>query len=213
MAEIVAESSNTEEVVQAIVTPSIRIEFAWRYDRWVHALVMAVPEGPPAELVHSVDRLDGGETVALPAYQQLHIQAESEAHHAMLVGQSGPHHFSATFTVREEGNGVVSIEVDVADRRLRTGGEAEPLACAYEVRLPLGSVEEASHRFMRWSCAMPAGHLNLAAAESSPTPTIVVLSKTIRGGSLAQPIARFVPEAPAQRCRYRWTWEPARPAT
>jgi hypothetical protein len=209
MAEILAASSESE-VTQAIVTPSLRLVFSWQDDRWIHAVMVAVPNGEPSAVVHSIDRSAGERTVS-PTYQQVHLQADAGVHHAMLVGQSGNHHFSATFTVREEENGVISIDVDVADRRLGSGGESEPLACTYDVRLPLAEVEEASHRFIRWWCSSPAGHLNVAATDSNPTPTIVMLSESRRDGSLVQPIARFVADAPTQRCRYRWTWEPARP--
>ncbi len=71
--------------------------------------------------------------VVSPAYQQLQFQEDGRAVQALLVGQSGPHHFSAVFAVEERDvstAGRPRSTVDVADR---CRGPVEALASTYTV--------------------------------------------------------------------------------
>ncbi len=69
--------------------------------------------------------------VVSPAYQQIHLEQDKAKGvvRAFLVGQSGPHHFSAAFEVAERPHGAV-IDVDVADR---CRAPVEYLAATYAI--------------------------------------------------------------------------------
>src|SRR5437868_6250030 len=93
---------------RAIVVPSLRLEFRWAADRWTHA-IDGVSESGLVRIVRAIegdpDRDDPARVVS-PAYQQLHFQSADGLAQALLVGQSGLHHFSAVFTLREGTEGV-----------------------------------------------------------------------------------------------------------
>src|SRR5579864_3678266 len=103
----------TADDLRAIVTPGLRLAFRWTGDRWTHALEGG-PESGRSVLAQAVESNDLSRVVS-PAYQQFHSQRTPETIQAMLLGQAGPHHFSAVFTVRELPEGT-DVAVDVADR-------------------------------------------------------------------------------------------------
>jgi hypothetical protein len=210
LAEFVTRSEGSDEV-REVVAEGFRLVFLWDVDRWAHALI-AGPEGQGKLLVRSFAReatADDPRQVAEPAFQQLHFQHERNAALALLVGQSGSHHFSASFRIVEDA--AVWVEVDVADRHTRASDHGPlPLACPYVVDLPFASLQEASHKLAVWACREPQGRLSVAAQDSAPTPTLIISSEASSHASLVQPIAGFNPEAPAQRCRFTWCWERSR---
>jgi len=206
MAVTIEETSETE-LTQSIVTPSVRLTFTWVDDRWVHALVLPTSASIPSSLVQSMDR-DEGESPLSPAYQQLHLQREGDAQLAMLVGQSGHHHYSAAFTVREQPNGSISIEADVADRLMKSTEAVQPLACTYQVALGPGQIEAGSPGLVRWQVQSPAGSLELATVEQPGGKTLLSVCGAPSDRSLAQLLASSEASGPTQRCGYRWTWVP-----
>ncbi len=81
--------------------------------------------------------------VVSPTYQQIHLEQDKAKGvvRAFLVGQSGPHHFSAAFEVAERPHGAV-IDVDVADR---CRAPVEYLAATYAVEPSPGTWTSEDH--------------------------------------------------------------------
>lgn len=208
MIELIDNSAH-EEPYQAIGTSGFKLVFHWVEDRWAHAIL--VGEAPETHL--AVRSIEGGvigydaREIAEPVYQEVNIGRDGDAAVALLIGQSGRHHFSATFRLVEMGTNI-SVHADIADRQTRPLPEPRPLACTYVVESPPNCIEESSHKFVRWSCSHPAGRLVIAAADSMPTSTIVLTDDAGPDACLVRPIARFDLEATTQRSRFTWTWEP-----
>ncbi len=195
-----AEIETTEER-QSILTPRLRLAFPWTGDRWSHALEGEDTPGR-VRLAHSIEgdpRRDDPARVVSPAYQQLSFQRGEAGVQALLVGQSGPHHFSAVFTILERGEEIV-IEVDVADR-CRSALAA--LACTYRVNATSSDLRDADPDRILWE--LPAlGHrrLSLEAVE----PTRIALAEAGRSATQVQASAPIRPDSRTQRCVYRWRW-------
>ncbi len=198
MAELVTDGDR-----RSIQTPSLRLSFRWTGDRWAHAIEVRRPGVPdPVAVVRTIegdpDRDDPARVVS-PAYQQLEFQEGGTGLRALLVGQSGPHHFSAVFAV-EEGPDRVDIGVDVADR---CRAPIEALACTYLVEATSGDLIDADPASIRWAIA--PGRLTL-----DPTaPSHVQLSEGGRRATRAQAIAALAPGVQTHRCVYHWRWTPA----
>ena len=193
---------------QSIVTSSVRLTFSWSGDRWVHSLELPGKSGQSSLLMQSVDHTADPEAPTPPAYQQLHLQREGDSFLAMLVGQSGPHHFSAAFTIREDAKRLVSIEADIADRRSGTGGPSGPLACTYEVALPVGEIEAGDESLIQWNSPAHTGRLSLLGAQGVVGQSIVSLAERGVSRSLVQFVSLQSGASSTVRCGYRWTWEP-----
>ncbi len=105
---------------RSIVTPDCRLAFRFETTRWSHRL--QIGNDTFARSVEPDPDRDDYRLVASPTYQDLHFQVETERVYALLVGQYGPRHFSASFAVSFirgdscEGRGATRIEVDVAER-------------------------------------------------------------------------------------------------
>jgi hypothetical protein len=83
---------------KAIVTPDLRLGFRWSGDRWAHAIDLR--PGPWQTVATSVEGEESdGPGPSRPAYQQLHLQRDGGAAVALAVGQSGDHHYAASFRV------------------------------------------------------------------------------------------------------------------
>jgi len=187
----------TDGDLRSIATPTLRLAFRWVGDRWTHALEVGrdarVPiawpiEGDPAR--------DDPARVVSPAFQQLEFQEAGSGLQALLVGQSGPHHFSAVFTVEESGGGA-AVTVDVADR---CRGPVEALASTYWVDAVSGDLVDADESAIRWSVA--GGRLGF---EATP-PTRAQLSEAGRRATRVQATAPIVAGVHTHRCIYRWRW-------
>lgn len=186
----------------AIVLSGFRLAFAWTGDRWTHWIELGDVPRRAASAVEGGEADDPARVVS-PAYQQLHFQAggPGEPALALLVGQSGRHHFSAAFAVKEMGGEAVEVVVDVADRCREP---IEALACTYRVDLPSGDLVAADPVRAEWSIsggrlafeAMPPGRIGLAEAGRSATHV--------------QAEARIDPDARTQRCVFLWRWTPAK---
>lgn len=183
----------------AVVTPTFRLEFRWTGDRWGHALHAGGMDLARA-LEGDTDR-DDPDRVVSPAYQQLHWQRGEDGFQAMLLGQSGRHHFSAVFTARMLPVGV-EVAVDVADR-CRAGVRA--LAATYEVLLVSGNLIEADPAIIIWeSAAGPNGRLSFVATE----PTRIGMAEAGRRAIRVQANAQIVAGIHTQRLQYHWHWIP-----
>ncbi len=194
----------TEEADESrsIVVAGLRLEFRRLADRWTHALEIDADPGR-RRLLQAVegdaDRDDPARVVS-PTYQELHLQQDGSAVLALLVGQSGPHHFSAAFTVREEAGAIV-IEADVADR-CRSG--IAVLSCTYVVEATSGDLLDADTAQASWSLP-DLGRL----AFEVVAPGSLALAEGGRRGTQVQAGARITPDAQTHRCQYLWRWTPA----
>lgn len=187
------------DVVHAIGGPRLRLVFVWTGDRWSHRIeidgrVFAVPvELPPESEVPS--------RVVSPTYQQLNFQdAPDGARLALLVGQSGPHHFSAVFTLRET-DGATTLEIDVADRSSR---EVERFAATYTVAATSSDLVDGDDRSALWSREGTSVRFEAVPPASS------ALAEAGRSASRVQALGRIDPREKTQRFVYRWSAESAR---
>jgi hypothetical protein len=191
----------TDGDCRSIVTPTLRLAFRWSEDRWIHAIEPGRSGVPIAWTIEGDPSRDDPSRVVSPAYQQLEFQERGRAIQALLVGQSGPHHFSAVFNV-EESEGGTDIEADVADR-CRVPIQA--MACTYWVDVRSGDLVDADPSGIQWS--LDSGRLAFGAS----SPGSAQLSEAGRRATRVQASASLVPGAYTHRCVYRWRWRPTTP--
>ena len=161
MGMVTIEESDDEK---SIVTPGLRLRFRWVGDRWTHAIDLGpgpeLDDGWPwsinpkmgqwitiAEAIEWKFSPDEPGKVSSPVFQDLQFHQDENATYALLVGQAGPHHFSASFRVWDEfearenridiSNGLEgyfpSIDIDIADRCALPLVE---LASTYQIHAP-----------------------------------------------------------------------------
>ncbi|WP_435006763.1 hypothetical protein P12x_004250 [Tundrisphaera lichenicola] len=181
---------------RSIVTASLRLGFRWSADRWIHAIELISPSRPIAWTIEGDLDRDDPTRVVSPAYQQLEFQERGSGLQALLVGQSGPHHFSAVFSV-EESPGGADIAVDMADR---CRSPIEALACTYWVDAVSGDLLEADSSHIRWGIG--SGHLDFQAS----APSSAQLSEAGRRATRVQATAALDRGSNTQRCLYQWRW-------
>jgi hypothetical protein len=190
--------------IHRIIAPGLELSFRWDGDRWSHALGVGPDAVRVAESVEADAPAESPGRVVSPAYQQIDFRGDALDATVLLVGQSGPHHFSASFRVAEE-PGRVTVEVDVADR---VRGVEPLLACTYRVDLPMWALIDAGPSCVVW--APPSGgpgRLFASALGLPDQPTTLALAEAGRRSARMQAVAPTVVAAPSQRCRYRWRWE------
>lgn len=182
------------------LTPFGRVEFFWRDDRWVHALTPGVRcDGlPRVETVEGDPDRDNPARVVSPAYQQAHVETGPDGISRMLlVGQSGPHHFSAAFAIEADEAGA-TLDVDVADR---CRSPIEALAATYQA----GPTSAEFDGDPRSSFAWTLGGARLA-LEAGPHASLAVESAGYGPSLLTQVVAGLDPASHTHRLRYRWRW-------
>jgi hypothetical protein len=133
----------------AIAAPRLRLRFLQNGERWVHHIDIR-RESEWIEVARSFESgpgSDATERVPSPTYQQILVTGSPDEPLVLLLGQHGPHHFSAVFRIREEPHRSY-IEVDVADRCRQT--IAAP-ACSYLVTLLVGLLADGSGGWMEWN--------------------------------------------------------------
>jgi hypothetical protein len=188
-----------------VVAPGLRLEFSWTGDRWTHALWL----GPVARTVCAARAVeadpdpDDPARVVSPAYQEVEFERGVDRMGALLLGQAGPHHFSAVFAVWE-GPSEVGIDIDVADR-CRYGPAT--LACTYVMHPPVGILADADPARVAWDTA--DGRLALEARE----PHRLTMAEAGRRAYQIQALAAIDPGSHTQRCAYRWRWTPSTTTT
>ena len=215
---------------RAIVAGRLRLAFDWTGDRWVHSLEVQKrdstasrviarsvegdssgplgPRLPDVSLLVIVRSVEGDpdrdepSRVVSPAYQQLEFQGDGLRLQALLVGQSGPHHFSAVFTVEERTPGPspeILIKVDVADR---CRGPVDALAATYTVAAPADDLLQAASTIANW--IMGPDRLSFVATE----PARVCLAEAGRRATHVQALADLAgPATATRRFLYLWLWE------
>lgn len=181
-----------EDDRKSVVLSGLRVEFLWVEDRWSHALKV----GEDRRIVLSVEGGDDPSRVVSPAYQQFHWHEDGGE--AMLIGQSGPHTFSAVFRLSASEAGAV-LSVDLADRCREP---VNALACTYVADLNSGNLDSADSASIVWSLGEPAGRLSL----DSEGSTTLSLAEAGRRGTQVQALGAIDPEALTHRLAYRWSW-------
>ena len=186
---------------KAIVAGDLRLAFRWTGERWVHRLELqerdqVIPRVLAASVEGDPDRDDPTRVVS-PAYQQLHFQEDGRSMQALLVGQSGPHHFSAVFTLVEEIFGDVSIHVDVADR---CRGPVEAFASTYAVNARSDELADASPIKASWNFGP-----DCLAFVARP-PAQVAVAEAGRLATSIQALAGPDPGSATRRLLYDWHW-------
>ena len=192
-----------------IVTSCFQLKFRYQEDHWRHEVVS---EGDTASIprLSSVEattpQTDHGRVIS-PTYQQIHLdRTESGVVRALLVGQAGPHHFSASFEVEEDPSGA-SVAVDVADR---CHSPVLALAATYAVeRSPgswgriavTGSTDEDQTNLVL-DAANPVCHLIF----SVDPPGHHQLHEDSHGRIQAQALANVDLNNQTHRFRYHWRW-------
>lgn len=180
-----------------VSAPPVRLTFRWDGRRWAHGLDLG--GGPVAASVEFEPGRDDPARAVSPAYQQASLQEEPDLARVLLVGQWGPHHGSAVFTVRDEPGGV-AVEADVAVRS-RAGLLA--LAATYTVNRASGDLIDADPAAIFWSMDdPPGGRLSFEAVAAS----WVGLAEAGRRLTRVQAGSEVVPGASTHRLVYRWRW-------
>lgn len=190
----------------AMTTERFRVYFQWAADRWCHTLDLRLNDSwtPVARSVEGNSERDGNERVVSPAFQQLQIQHAGAGAQALLVGQSGPHHFSGVFQVREL-DGAVVAEVDIVDR---CRAVVTALASTYRVELDSGALEHADSSGIIWH-RPEWGNRRLLFLPWGPkeTPARIALAEAGRGAMQVQAELAINEPGPTQRWFYQWRWD------
>jgi hypothetical protein len=118
----------------AIHTADLRLAFAWKGDRWSHLLVLG-QGGQRRSFADSIEQPEGGDPsrVLSPTFQDIHVQEERNAIVALLIGKSGPHHFSGSFHVSESLSSGERRSVVIADLADRCLDPIDAVASTYQV--------------------------------------------------------------------------------
>ncbi len=208
MTTLSIKESTDRRVIEAA---GFRLVFRWIGDRWTHSLELdQAPSRRPIvrALEGDADRdREGPARVVSPAYQQLQFQESGNTLQALLVGQSGPHHFSSVFSVQES-EGEVNVEVEVADR---CRSEVSALASTYVVST--SAILEATSTRLIWDPdIVEGGKLVFSAREpgrlvfSALEPGRVDLREAGPRALHAQVTAKVESAQRTHRWEYSWRW-------
>lgn len=212
MNAVTIEESDDE---RSIVTRTFRLRFWRESDRWNHAIELRAGGGWQA-FARSVETgLGARPPMPSPTYQELVIRSEQGSIVAMLIGSSGPHHYSATMRVICTADDPQTIEsaslrVDVADR---CRSETVALASTYSVHPPAGS-SLAEGSMPSWGVVDQEGR-NLfirfggagSPEEDASKPPKVSIGIESGADFEVQASAVIVPGTATQRLVYAWTVE------
>ena len=225
MSAVTIEESEDE---RSIVTPDLRLRFRKRGDRWTHAIDLG--PGPWQTLADSLDATgEDLDDVARPVFQDLHFQHEQDAVVALAIGQSGAHHFSASFRVSFRAYRVShptsatilqdrsesEVLIDVADR-CRAVGKKES---HYLVRKPM------SHTFLGdsrdqdqptgystewraclvWETDRPDNYdVHIRAVSDPAASRVSIVRRTVAGDYHVRAAPVVLDKSGTQRCSYIW---------
>jgi hypothetical protein len=194
MAEVVGSNAGW-----LIATAALRLKFLWMKDRWVHHIEVKGP-GEWTDVAHPLESDPGRDDprrVVSPTYQQIELPGGSDPPTVMLLGQFGPHHFSAVFAIREAARWS-EVHVDVADR---CRAPVEVLASTYLLSLPAGTLVDAAADRIEWAIDPPqAATLRLEAGRG----VLLSLAESGRQGMTAQAHTRVDAKQNTHRLTYSW---------
>ncbi len=182
--------------VYAIASSRFRLSFVRDGDRW-GSLHRRRDRCRLATRRRSIEGGDDPTRVVSPAYQEIQLRDDAGSRPAFLIGQSGPHHFSAVFTVRETPE-AATVEVDLADRCRE---EVESLGCTYGVDRASGGPIVNDPEQLDWG--LGTGRLVPGGPRADPP----ALDESWRASTRARVASpdRSV-ESHGSACLYRWRW-------
>jgi hypothetical protein len=188
-----------EDDRKSVVLDEFRLAFSWSGDRWTHSVELRNGETwlPVAGSLEAGESPDPARVIS-PSYQQFHWHEDESGGQAMLLGQSGPHHFSAVFTFRADHGGCL-VAVEVADRCL---SPVEALASTFLVDLPSGTLKDADPTSINWKLEQPLGSLDLKALGR----TRLGLAEAGRRAMRVQADCLVDSSTPTQQFAYSWGW-------
>jgi len=212
---VVFESSSSTET---ILTSCFELRFSWHEDRWKHEIVstMQAQSLPRIASLEATTDIADQTRVVSPTYQQIHLEQDKAKGtvRAFLVGQSGPHHFSAAFKVEERPHGAV-IDVDVADRCL---SPVDYLAATYTVELSTGTWTSESHVTSdpdaatdpavaaRTALVLTCEHPHSRLIFEADAPARHSADEFGHGVVRIQALSHLLESNQTHRFRYRWRW-------
>ncbi len=189
----------TSSGLQTIITSCFHYQFHWMGDHWKQEIVsvggcQAIPK------IWSIEGLishDAGLRPASPAYQRLIIEQDpADVIVAHLDGQSGSHHYAASFRFEEQPEGVV-VAVEVEDR---CADADQPLTATYLIESSAGHLIQGEAATITWP------HPEARLVFEAEPPAVVEANEagmgTIRLRALAGPDLG----ADVHTLRYRWSW-------
>ena len=203
---------------ERIAIARLAVDFAFHNDRYTHEialvdsgkrLVLARSADPSANFAahEAANRLenDGSE---VPVHQEAHFPRSDPGRTALLVGQSGFHHYSLSIhLIEDENRRRARIEFDHADRLARIPTEGiRDLSVLYFINLPIVDATEVETERLRWITREPSGLLTIETLREADRPTRIVVAEAGRRGAWVD-IAPHPTTDAGRRCRYVWTWE------
>ncbi len=157
-------------------------------------------EGGSARLLASVEALPERlevERIVSPTYQDLHVDRSKREPEVLLVGQYGPHRYSAVFSL--ECGDDVGIVVDLADRCRQS---YDNLACTYQLA-ERATFESGDQRRLVFGWPAPSdAWVQLEAAEPASVQARPVNAFT----TLVQVLTTPAQASATHRCRYALRW-------
>lgn len=201
---IVIEESDDE---RRMVAPTLAIRFRWTGDRWAHDLEIGT-EVQRVRLARSFEESpDQGDPIRVvsPTYQELQVRQDGDNAQALLVGRSGPHHYSAVVHLRVGADGSCA-EFEVADR---CRSEVQALASTYVIDPVIGerANDDDDHPDVNviWQCPLgEVRYVRLSVPGPAWTARIQLAPARPPAYLRAQAEARLIPGAATQVYRYRW---------
>ncbi len=189
------------EEEKSIVVSDVRLTFQRTADRWSHSVHIG-PYTFVRSLEETPDR-NQPRDVLTPTYQDIHLQSEELAVLVMLVGQSGPHHFSAVFRVtwdRVNPTRFVTIDVDIADRCL---GPVDSLSSTYLVDLGDAGLLAEEPDWMDW--LIGDAHVDLFFNPKVAPPGKFVVGREGGSSQEVRISAKIEPGVSTHRLSYLWS--------
>jgi hypothetical protein len=188
-----------------IVAGGLRLVFEWSGDRWLHSLEARIHDGSYQVIAKALNlsaERDEPSRVFSPTFQDLQFQEHGSGLQALLVGQAGPHHFSAVFSVENDrkpdyDSYDLLIRIDIADR---CRSQVEALASTYVLSADTAELFDAGPNIAAWRCGLGLLCLHPIA------PARVTRAEA---GRLASQFQIFTtPEAVSSTHRliYHWLW-------
>jgi len=189
----------TSSGLQTIITSCFHYQFRWMADHWKQEIV-SVGGCQVIPRIWSIEGLishDGGLRPASPAFQRLNIeQGQADVAVAHLDGQSGSHHYAASYHFEEHPEGVV-VAIDVEDRCPEAD---QPLTATYLIESSVGHLVQDEAATITW----PHPETRLV-FEAGP-PALVEAHEAGMGTIRLRALASPDPGADIHTLRYRWSW-------
>jgi hypothetical protein len=190
----------TEGDVRSIADRDLALVFERVGDRWTHTIEVSRSLGAPRETIAravewDADR-DDPARVAGPVFQELQFQTDPQGRpHALLLGMSGRHHFSAAFAL-VPCEGGISVSVDLADR---CRDEVVAIGSTYTAFLHSGELLHADLERIEWD--LGTRRLTFAAGAS----TSVGLGEAGRRATRVQATAVNTAGVSTRRWAFSWS--------